>query len=122
MDGADAYRYKGADSIAYVATVSDLEPMGLDSATVTAMAPTQEFMDQLKMGMTMQMPGVTFSKSEITTWNGHTVYNLEGAEEKKGQVFMKIIFVGAKMYILINNVPDGKPVTGKDTFLGSFSL
>jgi len=123
MGEAAVYRYKGADSITYVSTVTDMEAMGLDSATLTAMAPTQEFMDQMKTGMSMQMKGVSFSKSEITTWKGYTTYDFEGEEEaKKTKVFLKTVFVGSKMYVLLNNVPPGQPVTGKDTFFSSFTL
>lgn len=120
---ADAYYYTGPDSIKYVVNVTDLGELGLDSATLAEMTPTDEFLDQMKMGMTMQMPGIEFSKSAISTWKNYTVYDFEGYNKTdKANMFIKTVFVGSKMYVLLNIVPEKKTATGKDTFFNNFTL
>lgn len=121
-DGA-VFKYKDSDSTAYTANSVDFAPMGLDSATLASMAPTEEFAEQFKGGFAAQIPGLEISKMEVTTWKSFTCYNVEGKiDDKKLNMTFKCIFIGSKMYTFVTAQQEKSNVKNKDTFFESIEL
>lgn len=121
-DGA-IFRFKDADSTSFTATQMDFSAMGLDSATLTSMAPTEEFAEQFKGGFTAQIPGLEVSKMDIGTWKNHTCYDIEGSvEDKKLKMTFKCIFIGSKMYTFVTAQQEKSDLKNKATFFESIEL
>ncbi|MDF2384191.1 hypothetical protein JMG10_22155 [Nostoc ellipsosporum NOK] len=118
---AKAYQYKGADSIHYTAALIDLGEMGLDSATVMNMAGTDMFFTQIQEGIKQEAPNVEMTTAEINNWKDYPAYYMAGTDENKTGVFMRVIFIGSKMFSLNVIVPEGQSTTSKDVFFNSFS-
>jgi hypothetical protein len=117
------YKVKGNDSVVYAVNTMDLGAMGLDSATIATMAPTEEFAEQLKAGFAAQIPGFEVTKMDIGTWKDFTVYDIEGEQaEKKIKMYFKCIFINTRLYAFIATVPEKGDVKNKDTFFTSIEL
>lgn len=121
-DGA-VLRFKDADSSSFTATHMDFSAMGLDSATLTSMAPTEEFADQFKGGFAAQIPGLEVSKMDISTWKSYTCYDIVGrVDDKKLNMTFKCIFIGSKMYTFVVAQDDKGNTKNKDIFFESIEL
>ncbi len=120
---AKIYTLTGSDSTRYTANFMDFESFGMDSATLTNMATTDEFAEQFKTGFTGKIPGFEVSKMDIGKWKDYTAYTIEGAvEEKKLKMYIKCIFIGSKMYSMSCSTFPTSDVKNKDAFLDSFEL
>lgn len=118
---APAYQYQGADSIHYVAGFIDLNEMGLDSATVMASAGTDMFFTQVQEGIKQQVPGIELTTAEINNWKDYPAYYMVGKDDKNTEIFMRVIFLGSRMFSLSVTVPEGQSSVSKDSFFNSFS-
>lgn len=116
-------RFKDSDSSAYTATNTDLAPMGLDSATLATMAPSEEFAEGFKGNFIAQIPGLEISKLDISTWKDNTCYNFEGdIAEKKLHLTFKCIFIGSKLYTFVVAQDDKGNTKNKEAFFESIEL
>jgi hypothetical protein len=123
MNDGMVLRFKDADSTAYTATNVDLAPMGLDSAMLASMAPSEEFAEQFKGSFTAQIPGLEVTKMDITTWKDFNCYDIEGdVAEKKLKMTFKCIFIGSKMYTFVVAQDDKGNAKNKETFFSSIEL
>ena len=121
-DGA-VLRIKTADSCSYTGSFVDFAGMGLDSATLAAMAPTNEFAEQFKSGFSAQIPGLEVSKLDITTWNDFTCYDVEGdIADKKIKMTFKCIFIGSKMFTFAVTLTEKGDAKNIDLFIKSLEL
>lgn len=102
--------------------MTDLSEMGLDSATVMGLAGTDMFFTQIQEGLKQQIPGIELTTTEINNWKDYPAYYMAGTDEKKTELYMRIIFIGAKMFSLNMSVPEGQSALTKDTFFNSFSI
>lgn len=118
---APTYRYQGADSVSYLAVLIDLNEMGLDSATVMNMAGTDMFFTQVQEGIKQQVPGIELTTTEINNWKDYPAYYMAGKDETNTEVFMRVIFIGSRMFSLNVTVPEGQSSASKDSFFNSFS-
>jgi hypothetical protein len=117
------YKLLAEDSTAYTANAVDFEPLGLDSATLATMAPTEEFADQFKNSFTTQLPGLKITQLDIAKWKDFNCYNIEGeVAEKKIKVYIKCVFIGSKLYSLFCAVSAKSDIKNKDTFINSIEL
>lgn len=121
-DGA-VLRFKDADSSSFTATHMDFSAMGLDSATLTSMAPTEEFAEQFKGGFAAQIPGLEVAKMDIGTWKSYTCYDIVGkVDDKKLNMTFKCIFIGSKMYTFVVAQDDKGNTKNKEAFFESIEL
>ncbi len=117
------YKFVFEDGTICSASLTDLEQMGLDSATLASLIETEEFFEQFKVGFTSQMPGAEIKKSEIAKWNSYVCYNIEGEDKEKGnKSFFKCIFIGSKMYVFTSIVNAKGDVKNKDVFFQTIEL
>lgn len=101
-------RVKDNDSCTYLVAAQDFGAMGLDSATLQAMAPSDEFIEQFKTGFASSA-GMDISKLDVGQWKNYTAYTVEAvtSKDQKRNVNMKCIFIGSKMYIVSFTAPVG---------------
>lgn len=120
---AKIYTLTGTDSTRYTANYMDFEAFGMDSATLTNMATTDEFAEQFKTGFTGKIPGFELTKMDIGKWKEFTAYTIEGAvEEKKMKMYIKCIFIGSKMYSMSCSTFPNSDVKNKEAFFDSAEL
>jgi hypothetical protein len=73
----------------------------MDSATLQAMVPQEMFLEQIKAGMTQQLPGAEIKEAKIITVGNYTAYDIVIEADKNGKKNLKyslLIFVGSKGY------------------------
>ncbi len=123
QSGMFAATYESPEKIKYVVNTMDFANFGLDSATLAPMLETQEFSDQIVTGMKTKMEGFEFSDLVTSKWNGNTVYTLDATNKnEKKKVFVKMVFIGSKMYNMVFSFPDGASQDSKETFFNSLQL
>ncbi|RYE22580.1 MAG: hypothetical protein EOP45_08020 [Sphingobacteriaceae bacterium] len=122
--GIDTYTFKAKDSTGYNTAVIDYQVVAhLDSATLAPMKDSQEFADQMKMGIASKKPNYTFGEVTIGKWKTYTTYQFSGTENTtKNTVSVQMILIGSKMYVLTCLVPSGLTTPNKEVFLSSAEL
>ena len=123
-NGIDSYTSKGKDSVGYNAAVIDYKVVAhLDSATLAPMKDTQQFADQMKMGMASQKPNYTFGDVTISKWKSYTTYSFSGTENtNKSKLSVQMILIGSKMYALSCLVPANLSIKNNEVFLNSVEI
>lgn len=123
-NGIDTYTFKAKDSVTYTAALIDYKIVAnLDSAALAPMKDSQQFADQMKMGMASKRSNYTFGEVTIGEWKGNTTYNLSATENtRKDTLLMRMILIGSKMYALSCLVPAGTDPKNGEAFLGSVEL
>ena len=101
-------RVKDNDSCTYLLAVQDFGAMGLDSATLQMMAPSDEFIEEFKEGFATSA-GMDIAKLDVGQWKGYHAYTVEAvtSKDQKRNVNMKCLFIGSKMYIVSFTAPMG---------------
>jgi hypothetical protein len=120
-NGFDSYVAKGNDSVAYSSTVLDLKVVAnLDSATLAPVKDSQEFADQMKMGMVSTKTNYTIGDITIGKWKNYTTYSVSGTENAtKSTLYIRMILIGSKMYTLSCMLPANLSTKNNETFFGS---
>ena len=123
-NGVAVYTVKGNDSVGYSAAVIDYNIVAhLDSATLAPMKDSQEFADQIGMGMASKRPNYTFGGVTIGKWKTYTSYSFSGVENtSKNRVVIHMILIGSKIYSLACRVPPNLATQNDDVFLNSVEL
>lgn len=109
------------DSTGYVFTIVDFVKIaGIDSVALAPMKDTQEFADQLKVGMVQSLPNVVFDDFKIGKWKGFTHYTSTGySSEQKRKYYLFMFIIGSKLYNASAVIPDGVGIKGRDDFWAS---
>lgn len=122
-DEGKVYLLFDSDSTVYTANVTDLGLMGLDSAMLAAQVETEDFKEQFKMGLTMQMPALEIKELTTEKWKCYTTYLLKGTyDERNALVFFKCVFINTNMYTLFCIVDAKKSTANKEQFFNSVTL
>jgi hypothetical protein len=123
-NGIYSYTLKGKDSVGYNAAVMDYKVVAhLDSATLAPMKDTQEFADQIRMGMASKKANYTFGDVTIGKWKTYTTYSISASENtNKNKLLIQIILIGSKMYSLSCLVPANLVTKNNEVFLGSVDV
>ncbi|SDE04550.1 hypothetical protein SAMN05216464_103447 [Mucilaginibacter pineti] len=123
-NGIDIYTLRAKDSIGYSANVIDYNVVvHLDSAALAPVKDTQQFADQMKMGIASKKTNYTFGDIIIGKWNTYTTYNISATDNNnKNTLLMRMILIGSKMYSLSCRVPPNMVTKNNDVFLDSFRL
>jgi hypothetical protein len=122
-DEGKVYLLFDNDSTVYTANVTDLGLMGLDSAMLAEQVETEEFKEQFKMGLAMQIPGIEIKEMTTEKWKGYTTYLLKGTyDERKALVFFKCVFINNNMYTLFCIADAKKSLANKEQFFNSVTL
>ncbi len=108
------------DSLVYFFLKADV---GIDSVELMSLAPTAEFAEHYKMGVSQKMPGTRLGDVNIGKWNGYVCYNIAGVNDtNKKKIYIFVIVVGDKMYSFGTIIPGNKSEKGKDEFFNSLFI
>ena len=123
-NGVDIYTVRAKDSIGYSANVIDYNVIvHLDSAALAPVKDTQQFADQMKMGIASKKTNYTFGDIVIGKWNTYTTYNLSASDKvNKNTLLMRMVLIGSKMYSVSCRVPANLVTKNNEVFLGSVEL
>jgi hypothetical protein len=123
-NGTDVYTLREKDSMAYSANVMDYKVMvHLDSAALAPMKDTQQFADQLRMGIASKKTNYTFGDIIIGKWNSYTTYNISASDKiNNNTLLLRMILIGSKMYSLSCRVPANLVTKNNEVFLGSAEI
>lgn len=119
--GVNSYVSKGKDSVKYSSSVMDFMVVAhRDSAALVPVKDMQQFADQLRAGIASQKLNYTFSDITIGKWNSYTAYTMTGVDKNtKGTLWMKMILIGSKMYVLTSLVPVDLVTKNNEIYLAS---
>ncbi len=123
-NGLESYTVKEKDSTAFSASSIDLEQTArLDSAALASMKDNQGFADNLAKSMAAQKKSYTFGNVTIGKWKTYTSYTMSGIDSTtKSTLFVQMIFIGSKMYVLSCRIPDQLASKNKELFFSSVEL
>ncbi|MDB5287225.1 MAG: hypothetical protein JWR05_2174 [Mucilaginibacter sp.] len=123
-NGIDSYTVKGKDSVGYNAAVLDYKVVAnLDSAALAPVKDTQQFADQIRMGIASKKTNYTFGDVVIGKWKTYTTYSISASDNiNKNTLLMRMILIGSKMYSLSCRVPANMVTKNNEVFLGSVEL
>jgi len=120
-NGVAVYTVKGNDSVGYSAAVIDYNIVAhLDSTTLAPMKDSQEFADQIGMGMASKRPNYTFGGVTIGKWKTYTAYSISATENtNKSTLSVQMILIGSKIYSFSCLVPANLVTKNNEVFFGS---
>jgi hypothetical protein len=123
-NGIDSYTVKGKDSVGYNAAVLDYKVVAnLDSAALASVKDTQQFADQIRLGIGSKKTNYTFGNVIIGKWKTYTAYSISASENtNKNTLLLRMILIGSKMYSLSCLVPANMVTKNNEVFLGSVEL
>jgi len=112
------------DSMVCVVTKIDMQKVaGLDSATLADLAPTEDFVSSVKIGMQQKMQGYTLGDARPGKWHNYYTYNIEGANAAtKVKSFTFLVIISNYLYSISAVLPNDKSTQPKDDFFASLKL
>ncbi|MBX2931102.1 MAG: hypothetical protein KF781_04020 [Chitinophagaceae bacterium] len=117
------YKFMHDDGTLLTASLTDLEKMGLDSASLAGMIETEEFLEQFKIGFSSQTPGTEIIQSNVVKWHNYVMYDIIGEDKEKGEKsFYKCLFMGSKMFVFVCILPAKGDINNRNMFFESMEL
>ena len=122
--GGEVYITKEKDSTQYSASFLDLKLLAnLDSAALAPLKENKAFADQLIKSIAAQKPKYTFGDVTIGKWKTFTAYYTSAIDKTtNATAFLKMIFIGSKLYSVTFKLPENLVTKNKEVFFNSVEL